>query len=171
MIVFVSGAESTGKTLLSENLAHHFNVGWVPEYAREYVEGLQRAYSFDDVCVIAKKQILQIQESEARKLIIFDTGLIITKVWFEEVYGTCPKWFLNAIHSYASGYYLICLPDIEWIQDGVRENQHKRNKLHQKYVSEIAKLGAPYEIISGSHDDRIRQGIVAIKKWQKHIEQ
>ena len=36
--VVLYGPESTGKTTLSIELAKHFNVHWVPEYAREYLQ-------------------------------------------------------------------------------------------------------------------------------------
>ena len=39
----VVGAESTGKTTLARALAEHYDTAWVPEYAREYCERLQRS--------------------------------------------------------------------------------------------------------------------------------
>ena len=144
--VAIIGPESTGKSTLAHYLAKRYNGVCVPEYAREYMEKLNRDYTMDDVVYIAKQQIRQLQELEDA-LYFFDTELVITKVWFEYKYGFCPSWLEQAIHDYPMDVYLICYPDIEWKQDPVRENPDIRLELFQRYESEIQKLGIPYYII------------------------
>lgn len=53
----VIGPESTGKSTLCRQLAHHYHNIWVPEYAREYLEKNGMNYTYDDLLVIAKGQI------------------------------------------------------------------------------------------------------------------
>ena len=36
--IAITGPESTGKSMLAEELAAHYETVWVPEYAREYLE-------------------------------------------------------------------------------------------------------------------------------------
>lgn len=55
-VVTIIGAESSGKTMLAKQLASLFGCNWVPEYAREYLEGLDRPYEFDDLEKIAEGQ-------------------------------------------------------------------------------------------------------------------
>jgi nicotinamide riboside kinase len=38
------GPESTGKTTISELLSNHFNEPWVPEFARDYLNKINRPY-------------------------------------------------------------------------------------------------------------------------------
>ena len=144
--VAIIGPESTGKSTLAHYLARRYNGVCVPEYAREYMEKLNRDYTMDDVVYIAKQQIRQLQELE-NALYFFDTELVITKVWFEYKYGSCPSWLEQAIHDYPMDVYLICYPDIKWKPDPVRENPDIRLELFQRYESEIQKLGIPYYII------------------------
>ena len=47
--IAIIGPESTGKTMLTEQLADHYHSPWVPEYARTYIESLSRSYHFDDI--------------------------------------------------------------------------------------------------------------------------
>jgi nicotinamide riboside kinase len=47
--IAVTGPESTGKSLLTEQLARHYNTVWVPEFARSYLEKLGRPYDEDDI--------------------------------------------------------------------------------------------------------------------------
>ena len=55
--IVVIGPESTGKSTLSAQLAKYFSTNFVKEYAREYLENLERAYTESDLDVIAKGQI------------------------------------------------------------------------------------------------------------------
>ena len=91
--IVVTGPESTGKTELAQALASKLNSVWIPEYARQYVENLNRPYEYDDVIQIAQHQVEQ-EAAFASKIgegiIIFDTWLIITKVWLDLVFGKCP---------------------------------------------------------------------------------
>ena len=55
--VCLTGAESTGKSELAKELARHFAAPWVPEYAREYAERVNRELSYMDVMPIARGQV------------------------------------------------------------------------------------------------------------------
>ena len=144
--VGIIGPESTGKSTLARYLAKRYDGVCVPEYAREYMENLNRPYTIEDVEHIAKQQIRQLQQLEDG-LYFFDTELVITKVWFEYKYGACPAWLEQAIHDYPMDCYLICYPDIKWEPDPVRENPDVRLELFQRYESEVQKLDIPYYII------------------------
>lgn len=144
--VGIIGPESTGKSTLARYLAKRYNGICVPEYAREYIEKLNRPYTMEDVEAIARHQIEQLQEIKDG-LYFFDTELIITKVWFEHKYGSCPPWLEQAIQDYPMDVYLLTYPDIEWKPDPVRENPDIRLELFDRYESEIQKLDIPYYII------------------------
>ena len=67
--IVVIGPESTGKSMLCQRLAAHFNTLWVPEYAREYLEKNGPSYTYDDLLTISKGQIKSEEkiEKEIRK--------------------------------------------------------------------------------------------------------
>ena len=58
--VGIIGPESSGKSTLARYLAKRYNGIYVPEYARRYVEQLNRPYTQADVELIAHHQIEQI---------------------------------------------------------------------------------------------------------------
>lgn len=146
--VGIIGPESTGKSTLANYLAHRYNGVLVPEYAREYMEKLAPTYeyTYDDVVAIAKQQVEQL-ESLADDLQIFDTELIITKVWFLHKFGHCPEFVEQALRDYPMDIYLLCYPDMPWQPDPVRENPDIREYLFDWYEREIQELGIPYYII------------------------
>src|ERR1035438_4094481 len=85
--VAILGAESTGKTTLCRDLAAHYHTVWVPEYAREYVEKLNRPYLLEDLenIAIRHKNNEDAAIVKANKIIFIDTEFIILKVWSQEV--------------------------------------------------------------------------------------
>ena len=165
-IVVITGAESTGKSTLTEALAKHFKAPYIPEIAREYVENLHRHYNYKDVETIAKRQIEKFYKlKELNSSFIFiDTWLLITKVWFEEVYNKTPKWLIEEIEKNPVDLYLVCDTDLPWIEDPVRENGGERRiYLHNKYIENIKKLNVNYKIVSGKEDLRTQNAIQFLK--------
>lgn len=156
-IIVITGAESTGKSTLTEQLALEFNAVCIPEIAREYVQNLKRRYTYFDVEKIAKQQILQLNKELEKQtpLIFLDTWLIITKVWFEVVFKKEPDWLNKAIHDVYIDLYLLCDTDIPWIPDPVRENGgENRNKLQKKYIEHLTNYNCNFATISGTELER-----------------
>ena len=157
--IVITGPESTGKTELSEALAVKLNARWIPEFARIYVEKLGRPYQFSDLEIIARYQIQQEREESEKAgdgILIFDTWLIITKIWFEVVYGKSPEWLEGHIASSKIDLFLVCRPDLPWIADPVRENGGEmRDKLFDRYCREIEKYGFKLEIVEGFGEVRL----------------
>lgn len=158
--VVMIGPESTGKTEMAEYLASCFNDLWMPEFAREYVEKLQRPYIYNDVEIIARKQV-ELETEFARKAkhcLFIDTDLIITKVWFDIVFKLCPSWVVESIQKMPRDLYLLFKPDIPWVYDGVRENSENREKLFEIYQQELNIFGFPYKVIEGKGQARFLMG-------------
>ncbi len=165
--VVINGPESTGKTELARHLAQFFHTVWIPEYARTYVSSLSRPYSYEDVEHIAQvqKQEMLLEYQHARRVVFFDTDLVITKVWFEVVYQHCPDWIESFLVHSGVHLYLVCMPDIPWVPDPLRENGGPmREVLLQKYLTEIQRTGIPWRPITGEGTLRLRNALSAIKE-------
>lgn len=157
--IVITGPESTGKTDLAMHMARVYNGKYIPEYAREYISKLNRPYQYEDVLNIASEQIRLQEEAFKRKgdFIFFDTWLIITKIWFREVYGHFPVWLDEIIKSTRIDLFLLCAPDIPWEADMVRENGGvKRIYLFQQYEKEIIHLGSTYKVVTGIGHERFK---------------
>ena len=167
--IAVTGPESTGKSMISQYLAKMLKGLCIPEFARDYIIGINRKYNYDDLVYIGKMQVSQRREmeKEGHDLIILDTWLIITKIWFLEVYGKCPAWVDEELWNYPVDLYLLFEPDIPWIPDLLRENGGERRKyLFDRYLNEIIRTGVPFEIINGLEDKRYSN---AFNKAKKHF--
>lgn len=146
----IIGPESTGKSTLARYLAKRYNGTLVPEYAREYVERKgTTSVSYDELCDIAKHQVEEI-ENNTSELVVYDTELVVTKVWFDYAFGSVPEWFNQAVTRYPMDVYLLTYPDLPWVPDPARSNGSDdiRLELFNRYEKEIQTLNIPYYIIT-----------------------
>lgn len=164
-IVIITGPESTGKTELAKDLAHHYKAKWEPELARNYVQNLSSRYTYSDVEEIAKLQIEQIYNAiNSEDVFFFDTGLIITKVWFDIVFKKCPEWLDESIQSLPKFTHLLCDIDLPWRPDHVRENGGEmRVKLFEIYKLELENYEFDYKVVSGQGKQRLQNAIDVLK--------
>ncbi|MDC0249492.1 ATP-binding protein, partial [Flavobacteriales bacterium] len=144
--IIITGPESSGKTTLCKVLSTHFNLPFSKEYARKYLNALNRDYIQDDLLKIAKRQLKSEQNTQ-----LLDTDLITIKIWSKYKYSDCDKWILNQIEKQKSEnrFYLLCKPDIHWEEDTLRENPNNREELFELYKKVLENLGHNYFIIEG----------------------
>ena len=160
--IIITGPESSGKTTLSKQISKYFKVPLVEEYARKYIQQLNRKYNESDLLKIAHKQYEL--EKEKNTPIICDTDLITIKIWSEYRYKRCDNWILEKIkkQKQENRTYLLCFPDIIWKKDPQRENPNDREELFAIYKQLLDSLEHNYYIIQG--EDRFDQCINNIKK-------
>ncbi|MFW6019386.1 MAG: AAA family ATPase [Bacteroidales bacterium] len=164
--IVITGPESTGKSWLAENLAKHYKTTWVPEYARDYVANLDRDYTQEDILHIAQNQ-LKTEEEKAKKangLLFCDTSMLVAKIWSDFVFGSCPSWIEKQLTNHIYDLYLLCYIDTPWEEDPLREHPHKRKTLFTIYENELKQRKFPFEIITGSGNERLKNAIHAVKK-------
>jgi NadR type nicotinamide-nucleotide adenylyltransferase len=156
--ISIIGPEATGKTTLSKQLAEHYKTIWLPEYARYYVENLNRKYNYNDVVHIAEKQIELEKDylQKSGKFLFLDTDLIIIKVWLLFVYNKTPDWIDEEIEKNKADLYLLCFYDLPWEYDKVRENGGENRKiLFDLYENELKLKHFTYKLVKGNGDNRL----------------
>jgi NadR type nicotinamide-nucleotide adenylyltransferase len=161
------GPESTAKSTLSEDLAANYKTVWVQEHSREYLAGLDRKYMLSDVTAIAQQQLATENEllKRANHLLFADTELIIAKVWCEDVFGETPAWISEQLLPTRYDLYLLTSPDLEWKEDPLRENPHRRDFFFAWYERELRAINARYTVISGSGEQRLQNAIAAVENF------
>jgi NadR type nicotinamide-nucleotide adenylyltransferase len=155
--IVITGPESTGKTSLCLHLASVYNTIYIPEFARKYISDLKSPYTYCDVLNIALEQVKleRMASQSCDGFVFFDTWLIITKIWFREVYSKYPSWIDEKLNEIKIDLFLLCAPDIAWVADSVRENGGQRRfYLFDEYEKEIKKLNAEYRVIRGDGPSR-----------------
>jgi len=159
--IAITGPESTGKSELTAGLAKHYNTVWVPEYARIYLDRLNRNYREEDILHIAKGQLELQKKNEpfAREFIFYDTEMLVLKIWSEYKYGWCNPWILEQTDRQDYDLYLLCNIDLPWEYDPLREHPHHRKELFDLYLQEMETRDLNFRIISGLKQRRITNAI------------
>ncbi len=164
--IAITGPESTGKSALAEQLAYRFNTVWVPEYAREYLNNLNRKYNYDDVLKIAKGQVKHEKKllEKTNKLLFSDTELIVTKIWCDVVFGKCHEWIVQGIEKQNYDLYLLMNIDTPWEYDPMREHPGKRDYILKLYLKELKSRHFKYRLITGLGEERIKNAITFVNE-------
>jgi len=159
--IAIIGPECTGKSWLSQKLSEYYNTVWVPEYAREYIDQLDRPYNRNDLIQIAKGQV-ELEDrlaGTANGLLICDTNLIVIKVWSEHKFGQCDPWILQEINRRTYDLYLLTYIDIPWEQDPQREHPQLRNYFYDVYYRELMNTKTRFSVVTGLGESRLQAAI------------
>ena len=165
--VCIIGPECTGKTVLSGSLAEHLDTVWVEEYARPYLNRLNKPYEEPDLLKIAHGQLRMEDEwaVDANKVLICDTNLYVIKVWSEFKYGHCEKEILDLIAARTYDLYLLTYIDIPWMADPLREHPDRREELYKIYLNEMKNQSVPFVEVKGTEQERLHTALQAIDKF------
>jgi nicotinamide riboside kinase len=166
--IVITGPESTGKSVLTKELATYYNANYISEYAREYVENLTRPYVYGDLEIIAEKQFADLKAFQQMPgdFLFVDTYLEITKVWFDVVFNQNPSWVTDHINNSLVDLYLVCDTSLPWVPDKIRENGGEmRERLFYRYMKELEALNLPYRVVNGRDEIRLNSAISHIQTF------
>ncbi len=162
--VVIVGPECTGKSTLSSLLAKYYNTVWVREYARQYIERLDRPYEKNDLLTIAIGQLAMEDEQlvAANKVLICDTELTVIKIWSEHKYGDCEDEILRLMKLRTYDLFLLTGIDMPWEDDPQRENPDLREYFYDAFKKELIQQKVNFIELSGSYYDRKKKAVDAI---------
>lgn len=162
--VVLIGPESTGKTTLAASLAAHCDVPWVPEASRRFVETVDTPLSVATVAPIARLSMAldDAARASAPELLVHDTDLVSTVVYSQHYYGTVEPWIVAEARTRRAGLYLLCLPDLPWEPDGVRDRPTQRAELLTMFRETLRAMDAEVVEVSGLGTARLDAAISAV---------
>lgn len=162
--VVVTGAESTGKTTLCRRLAGRFRSVWVPEFGRDLTVLKSRTMPpepwqpADFSWIAAEQERLAVEAARRGGPVVFvDTDAIATRVWEERYLERASHATERIAAASRADLYLLTLPDVPWIADGVRDgDQEIREWMTARLRDLLERTGAPVVDLSGAWADRDR---------------
>lgn len=168
-LICIIGAESTGKTTLTQMLGAQFDCPWVAEHLRDFCDSRGRTPTLHEQSLILETQL--INETAARLVaharnapyVFCDTAPLLTAIYSDYVFGyqsLYPR--ARTLHSrYA--LTLLLAPDLTWAADGLqRDGAHVREPITALIERELAAVNAPVVRISGQGGARIQKAINAL---------
>lgn len=163
--VVVTGPESTGKSTLVRQLADYFSTSYVIEYARSYLNQLDRSYNELDLVYIAKGQLdLEKKVVHSNSPVVFyDTDLLTIKIWSDVKYSRCDTWIIDQLKIHQKDFYLLCSPDLPWEPDPLREHPSQLQELFELYEAHLKRMETSYAVIKGQGTERFDNAVRIIQ--------
>jgi NadR type nicotinamide-nucleotide adenylyltransferase len=163
--IAIIGPESTGKSELSAQLAREYETEWVPEFARFYIDRLDREYAQPDLLEIAKGQLAWEEDKAtyANQYLFCDTNLIVIKIWSDHKYGQTDPWIEKQLQRLQYDFYLLTDIDLPWRPDPQREHPDLREHFFEIYECYLEQRNLPYEIVRGIEGDRLKSAIDGLR--------
>lgn len=167
--IAIVGPESTGKSTVSQQLAKHYKVPWVPEYARYYCSALTTQCSLQDEInmfhgqVALEESVLATAETD---FIICDTTFLTVKIWSDEILGKSPQVVIDELKVRHYDFYVLLDIDLPWQEDPLRDFPHMREHFMQIWHKELKALNANYVVVGGV-ENRLQNIIAAIDGFNK----
>lgn len=185
--VVLVGAESTGKTTLAAELAEALRASaplrgrafadtrWVPEAGRDAtLEKLtalgpsarmeELAWRTPDFVSIAERQA-DAEERAARSggpVLVCDTDAFATGVWHERYLGARNEVVERVAREHRARLYLVTHhDDVPFVQDGIRDGEHLRQWMTERFVERLAERGHRWAWIRGAREER-REAALAL---------
>jgi len=150
------GAESTGKSTLSERLAKQLGTSFADEYGRTLWVERGGKLDFDDYVAIAYEQIKKENDArtQAHRFFFADTSPLTTLFYSEAYNGRVDPELLRLSHR-KYDYVFLNYPDFPLVQDGTRADDEFRRGQHEWYLRTLAERGIAYTPLTGSLENRI----------------
>jgi NadR type nicotinamide-nucleotide adenylyltransferase len=175
MIVVFVGPESTGKTTLCEKLSKKYNTVWVREMCRVMAEekvgvvdpSVCNSFTFtlEDFMEMAERQNKEEEEKskEANKILFCDNDAFSIGVWCERYLGV-----YHEFKTKTDRHYIVTKPNVKFVQDGLRDGEHIREWMYERFMKVLDEKKIPYYMIdSDDYDIRLEQAIDIIEKLNK----
>ena len=158
--IAILGAESSGKSTLSEALARRYDTVWVPEYLREFVEVQARVPREDDQFGIARTQLAREDAAArvARRYLFCDTTALMTALYSQVYWGRVDAQLAQLAARHAYTVTLVTAPDGPWEPDGLqRESEEVRQMVHRMLLETLEARAIPYVLLEGGLAQRLRR--------------
>ena len=152
---------------MSIALAKHYNVPWVPEYARYYCAALTADCTLEDEINMFHGQVAledSILATAETNFIICDTTFLTVKIWSDEMLGQTPQIVLDALETRTYDFYILLDIDLPWQEDPLRDFPHMREHFMGIWHKELRALNANYVVVGGI-ENRLQNVIKAVDEF------
>jgi HTH-type transcriptional regulator, transcriptional repressor of NAD biosynthesis genes len=177
--VVAVGAESTGTTTIAAALAGYYrtrggvwaDTAWVPEYGRELTARkvarsggtvFDLVWTRDDFAeVVAAQNAAEDAAARHGSPVLFcDTDATATAVWEQRYLGSASAEVLAAARP-ADLYLLTDHEGVPFHDDGLRDGEHLRAWMTDRFRERLAELGVPVVELRGPPDVRLGLAVAA----------
>lgn len=166
------GAESTGKTALSQALvrslrARGLAVRLVPELLRDWCAQAGRTPRPEEQDAIARAHAAAIDDAgaDASDVLIADTTPLMVAIYSDLLFGDRSLYRFALDHQRGYALTLLMGLDLPWVADGLqRDGPHVQAPVDGLVRTALARAGLPYQVVYGSGPARLAHAERALRR-------
>lgn len=170
--VLIIGLESSGKSVMTVNLANYFNTNYIEEAGRELSEksGTDTMMLNEDFTeILLAQKVNEIKAIEhSNKVLFCDTDCLITQFYLRFLEGDEANIKLSDAIDAINRYDLILFlaPDVKWVQDGDRSEEIRDNRpMYREMLADIYNShGKYFEYIEGDYLTKFNRCVELVNK-------
>jgi HTH-type transcriptional regulator, transcriptional repressor of NAD biosynthesis genes len=150
------GSESTGKSFMTQKMAHLYNTEFVPEVARELITS--NDFTEDDIIKIGYAQLERIKQKlkTANKVLFCDTDTITTQIYSEHYLNVIPPVLYELEQEMQYDQYFLFDIDVPWVSDDLRDLGDQRKEMFEKFKNNLDRRNIHYIFVRGNWSERER---------------
>ncbi len=103
----------------------------------------------------------------ASRVLVCDTDLLLTTLWSDWLFGSCPDWIRAEAARRPYDLHLLLDVDVPWFKDSVRYLPDERRSFHERCVQTLESGGRKYVRIDGSWEQRFQRAVEAVESMMK----
>ena len=165
-IVFL-GAESTGKSTLTERMALEYDTAFVPEFGREVWERKNGQLELSDYVEIAERHraLEDAALLTAKRYLFVDTNAITTMFLGYAYEGDGLPALTQLARDAQTRYQHVFLCDVDFpfVQDGWRDDDFWRGRAQGLIRYDLTVRGVPHTLVSGDLETRVARVKAALE--------
>ncbi|MBP5387881.1 MAG: AAA family ATPase [Prevotella sp.] len=162
--ICIYGPESTGKSTLTKQLADHYHMPYVEEYAKQVIDSKKGDIGFEDIELIVEGHFKAVEDARQQNtpLLFVDTDAIISKLWSNELFGKESPVIEDYIAKQHFDHYLLLDVDLPWVDAIHRYRPKERESFFRKCEEQLIKRGISYTLIRGENEQRLINAIKCV---------
>jgi HTH-type transcriptional repressor of NAD biosynthesis genes len=177
--VIIIGTESSGKSVLTKNLANVWNTSYVREIGRDVsaeaggVETMTPE-DYEKILITHKAEEYRALQA-ANKILFVDTDASVTMCWLHATLGICPE--TSSAFSLGKdiqmtnrdSIYIFLEPDVKWVQDGTRVfgDEKARMEHHERLKEYVRPMldNSKCFFVGGDYNERYRKVMDIVTRY------
>lgn len=170
--VLLIGVESSGKSVMTVNLANYYNTNYIEEAGRDLSEKsgtdtLMLDEDFTEILLTQKLNEMKAVE-QSNRVLFCDTDCLITQFFLKFLGGNEENIKLSDAIDALNSYDLVLFlaPDVKWVQDGDRSTEIRDNRdIYRKMIADIYEShGKKFEYIEGDYLTKFNKCVELVDK-------
>lgn len=170
ILIALLGAESTGKTVLAQelqaSLAQHTGLrcALVGEYLRNWCNQMGRTPDSNEQLKIAQTQAQNIEDQLSNHdVVICDTTPLMIAVYSDLLFQDSSLYAMALAFQARTHINLLMALDLPWVADGIqRDGPHVRGPVDAALRQALLRAGQHWSLISGAGNARLSAALDAI---------